>query len=87
MSRSITERAGNVIAFAVVIIVNSLASAVPLGGQTTGQISASYPSLFTPAGFTFAIWGLIYLSLGVYVVWQALPAQRDNAELAATDLP
>ncbi|MDZ7650849.1 MAG: hypothetical protein U5K54_28980 [Cytophagales bacterium] len=31
--------------------------------MNTGQISDLYPSLFTPAGFTFSVWSLIYLSL------------------------
>ena len=38
--------------------------------------------MFTPAGFTFAIWSLIYLLLAVFVVYQALPAQRGNGQLA-----
>ncbi len=29
----------------------------------TGELSDRYPNLFVPAGFTFAIWGLIYLLL------------------------
>jgi hypothetical protein len=87
MIRSISERGGNILAFAVVIVVNTMANAVPLGGQTTGEVSAKYPSLFTPAGYVFSIWGLIYLGLAVFVVWQALPAQRSNQNLAAIRIP
>ncbi len=65
-------------AFAVVIVMNALANALPLNGQTTGQISDSYRSLFTPAGFTFAIWGIIYLALLAFIVYQLLPAQRQS---------
>ena len=39
--------------FVLVIIVNSIAEGVPLGGQTSGEISDKYPSLFTPAGYVF----------------------------------
>ena len=39
-------------------------------------VSAKYPTLFTPAGYAFSIWGLIFLSLAVYAVWQLLPGQR-----------
>ena len=71
----------NIAAYLVVILVNALANIVPLNGLTTGAISDSFPSLFTPAGYVFAIWGLIYLLLGVFVVYQALPSQRNNPRL------
>ena len=34
--------------------------------------------MITPAGFTFAIWGVIYILLGVFVVYQALPSQKGK---------
>jgi hypothetical protein len=87
MQRSASDWAGNIAAFVVVLVVNGLANGLPLGGQTTGEISARYPSLFTPAGFTFSIWGLIYLGLAAFVTYQALPGQRDNPLLADIGLP
>jgi benzodiazapine receptor len=82
MQRSLKDWGGNIVAFIFVIIANGLANGIPLNGQNTGEISAKYPSLFTPAGFTFSIWGLIYLSLTAFVIYQALPAQRGNQTLA-----
>lgn len=82
MVRDYRDWAGNIAAFIVVLAVNAMANAIPIGGQTTGEVSAKYPSLFTPDGFTFSIWGLIYLSLGVFVVYQAIPAQRDSNAIA-----
>ena len=61
MQRSLADWGGNILAFAIAIAVNSMANGIPLGGQTTGEISAKYNTLFTPANFTFSIWGLIYL--------------------------
>ena len=87
MHRPISDWGGNIAAFILVIAVNGMANGVPLGGQTTGEISAKYPSLFTPAGFIFGIWGLIYLGLLAFVVYQALPAQRDNDTLARISGP
>lgn len=87
MHRRASDWAGNIAAFTAVLVMNWMANALPLGGQTTGEISAKYPSLFTPSGSTFAIWGLIYFSLLVYVIYQALPAQRDNAKLASLSVP
>ena len=86
MKRPAADWLGNLAAFAVTILFNALANALPLNGQTTGAISDKFPSLFTPAGFTFGIWGLIYLLLLVFVVWQALPAQRNSEKVASISL-
>jgi hypothetical protein len=53
----------NLAAFILMILMNYLANALPLNGKTTGQLSDQYPNLFTPAGITFSIWGVIYLLL------------------------
>lgn len=60
----------NIFSFLLVIVVNGLANILPLGGNTTGELSALYPNLFVPDALTFAIWGVIYLTLGVFVVYQ-----------------
>lgn len=82
MKRKIGDWAGNIVALVIVITVNSLANILRFGGNTTGEVSDKYYSLFTPAGFTFAIWSLIYLLLAIFVVYQSLPSQRDNESLA-----
>lgn len=69
----------NVIVFAVTVGINSLAGASTLlNGKNTGQISDSEPTLITPAGFTFSVWSVIYVLLGAFVVYQALPRNRDK---------
>jgi hypothetical protein len=37
-----------------------------------------FPVYFVPAGYVFSIWGVIYLLLIAFVVYQALPSQREN---------
>ena len=54
--------------FVVMVGANALANILPINGITTGAISDSYPNLFAPAGYTFAIWGVIYLTLAFAVV-------------------
>lgn len=54
--------------FVGVIAVNALANILPINGYNTGQISAFYPNAFVPAGFTFSIWGVIYLFLFSYCI-------------------
>lgn|SRR5690554_1919044 len=61
----------NISGFIAMVIVNALANSLPIAGKTTGELSAQYPNLFVPAGFTFSIWGLIYLLLAAFVVYQA----------------
>ncbi|MBP2030233.1 preprotein translocase subunit SecG [Methanohalophilus levihalophilus] len=56
--------------FLIMVFVNFLANALPINGVTAGQVSDSYQNLFAPAGATFAIWGLIYLLLAGYTLYQ-----------------
>jgi hypothetical protein len=67
-----------------VIAVNGLANALPLNGQATGEISDRFDVYFVPAGYVFSIWGLIYLALIGYSIFQVLPSQRDNPRLRRT---
>ena len=63
------------------LVVNGLANTLPINGQTTGDISDRFQVYFTPAGYVFAIWGLIYLGLVAFAVYQALPSQQENPRL------
>ena len=63
------------------ITVNGLANGLPLNGLGTGEISDRFQVYFVPAGYVFSIWGLIYLGLIAFTIYQALPAQRDNPRL------
>lgn len=56
--------------FLIMIIVNALANILPINGVNTGQVSDSYQNLFAPAGLTFSIWGVIYLLLALYTLYQ-----------------
>lgn len=58
----------NGIALAIVLYVNYLSVALPINGQTPGEISDRINVLLTPAGYVFSIWGLIYLLLGLWIV-------------------
>ena len=65
-----TIKALVVITFLLMVVVNALANILPINGIGTGAVSDSYPNLFAPAGITFAIWGLIYLLLALYTIFQ-----------------
>jgi len=60
----------------VVIGVNAAATLLPINGLATGELSALYPTGFTPAGWVFSIWSLIYVGLVAYGVHAAQLAGR-----------
>jgi translocator protein len=68
----------NILAFIITLSINGLAGTTVLNGRTTAQVSDLYANPFTPAGYVFAIWGIIYTLLGVFVVYQALPKQKEK---------
>ncbi len=64
--------------YLIMVTVNALANAIPINGVTTGEVSDAYPDLFAPATITFSIWGLIYLLLAGYVLYQFGFFQADR---------
>jgi len=81
MKKDVLRQSVNLLGVVVTLVINGLANALPLNGQTTGEISDRFQVYFVPAGYVFSIWGLIYLGLIAFAVYQALPAQRDNPRL------
>ena len=82
LSRStrITYSFLNFIGFAAVVIVNSLAIILPINNRTTQELSDKYPNLFVPAGITFSIWGIIYLLLLSFTIYQFAVAFKKNSD-------
>jgi len=72
----------NVVAVIAALVLNTLANALPLNGVTTGKVSDSYPNLFTPPGYVFSIWGVIYALAIVFMIYQVRPSQRSEAYLS-----
>ena len=81
MDESKRRQLAVVLALIVTIAINGLANALPFNDLSTGEISDSFRVYFVPAAYVFSIWGLIYLGLIAYAIYQALPAQRDNPRL------
>jgi benzodiazapine receptor len=71
----------NVIAVIAALIMNTLVNILPLNGVTTGQVSDSYPNLFTPPGYVFSIWSVIYALAIIFMIYQARPSQRKEPYL------
>lgn len=77
----------NILAFAVTLVINTMSQTTALNGITTADVANRYPdSLYFPANSAFSIWGIIYSFLIAFLIYQVLPAQRDNAEVKKVGL-
>ncbi|MGF2033812.1 MAG: tryptophan-rich sensory protein [Nostoc sp. CmiVER01] len=67
-------------------VINVISNIFPLNGLSIGEISNTLFKnvLIIPANYAFAIWGLIYLGLFAFGVYQALPNQQDEPDLRNT---
>jgi len=62
------------------LVVSALANILPINNRTTGELSDLYPNLFVPVALTFAVWGVIYVLLAVFVIYQLLPSVRRDPQ-------
>lgn len=60
------------------VLASPLGSALP-GAVPVNQVSDAYATVITPAGYAFAIWGLIFSLCLAWAVYQALPSQLSRA--------
>ncbi|HEY7796726.1 MAG TPA: hypothetical protein VIB61_03020 [Microbacteriaceae bacterium] len=70
MAKFLPQRILALASFGFVLVMNAVATALPLSGLSVGAVSRRYDTLFAPIDFTFGIWGLIYLGLTVYSLTQ-----------------
>lgn len=69
------------ITYFIMIAVNALANILPINDITTGEVSDKYSNFFAPAPITFSIWGLIYLLLLIYVIYQLRSYKVEDKHL------
>lgn len=81
MNKDTWRQIANILSVVLALTVNILASTLPLNGQNTGEISDRFQVFFVPAGYVFAIWGVIYIGWIAFAVYQALPAQKESLRL------
>jgi len=76
------------LAILATLSVNVLSNLFPIQGLNIGGIANTILRgvQITPANYAFAIWGLIYLGLIAYGIYQLLPAQRQNPTLHRVDI-
>lgn len=71
----------NLVSVIISLTVNILASALPLNGQNTGEISDRFQVYFVPSGYVFAIWGIIYIGWIAFVIYQFRASQKESPRL------
>ncbi|MGY5877369.1 MAG: hypothetical protein RTU30_16575, partial [Candidatus Thorarchaeota archaeon] len=79
MSNSRLLQIINLMIVLATITVNALANILPINGVGTGDVanSPAYFNFFTPANYVFSIWGVIYLLLIIFAVYQIRSSERD----------
>lgn len=73
----------NLIFYVIAFAVSNLSQLKIFGGVTNADISNKYDTVFTPAGITFAIWGVIYLSLFGFTIYHLIKAYQDDVHAEA----
>jgi len=68
------------------MVINALGSSGTITGKGVGQISDEFPTLITPAGYAFSIWGVIYTFLAIFVVYQLVKYKSMNKKLIFEDI-
>lgn len=81
MSKDSIRQWANILSVGLALTVNILASVLPLNGQNTGEISDRFKVYFVPAGYVFAIWGVIYIGWIAFSIYQVRPSQKENSRL------
>jgi hypothetical protein len=73
-----TLQIANILALIITLIVNYLSNRGIFNGNTMATVSARYQNSFTPSGYAFSVWGLIYLGLAAFVVYQSRGLFNDK---------
>ena len=88
MKKSISLIILNTLTLLFALIMNGLSGSAVFGGKTVGAVSEKYNTLIAPAGYAFAIWGLIYLLLIMFVgyQWYSFYKLKQDTEIKQTGI-
>lgn len=77
----------NFLSVVLVIIVNYYSQVLRINNNTIGSLSKEYSNLFTPQGYAFSIWGLIFIALLTYSffqIYRAFFSDEDSEFISQT---
>jgi len=80
-------RWATLVAIVVNVVFNALSEQLGGLGQSLPAITARYPNVFTPAGWAFSIWGVIYAAFLAYAIVGLLPSMRKQPLFDRTAMP
>lgn len=66
------------LSFLLMIVVNGIANTIGINGKKTGEISDQIDVLFTPAGYVFSIWSVIYILLAIWIILQFFSSTKNQ---------
>jgi hypothetical protein len=81
VNKDTLRQLANALSVVIALTVNILASTLPLNGQNTGEISDRFQVYFVPAGYVFAIWGIIYIGWIAFSIYQFRADQKESPRL------
>jgi hypothetical protein len=67
-----------IVATLITIAVNAAANILPINGVSTADVSDSFATFFVPAGYVFAIWGIIYLAVVIFAFGYTLVPKKER---------
>ncbi|MGF1585650.1 MAG: hypothetical protein ACFCUM_10035 [Bacteroidales bacterium] len=88
MKKSITLIIINTLTLIFALVMNGMSGSAVFNGSTVGEVSDKYSTLIAPSGYAFAIWGLIYLFLIMFVgyQWYSYYKLKQDTEIKQTGL-
>ncbi len=78
--KNLTLLIANTLTLSGTLLINYAAGTGSYAGKSVGEVSDQYPTLLTPASYAFSIWGLIYLLLTAFVVYQWVAWRKGRSE-------
>lgn len=76
----------NLVFYIIAFVVSQLSQFNFIGGNTMSDVSAKYENVFTPAGITFSIWGVIYIGLFAFTIYHLIQAHKKDVHVEANQV-
>ncbi len=67
----------SIVLFVLTLLMNFLGARGVINGASQSDVSQMFPTLITPAGFTFSIWGVIYSLIFIALVWGSIHYKKE----------
>lgn len=68
------------ISYVLMLTINIFADITLLNGVSANDVSSTYMNLYVPSNYTFTIWGVIYIFLGLYVFYSMGNLKEETEE-------